>query len=211
MEIEVGGYRERVGPGYCVLIQVGSEHQFRADEQARFLVADLDELPPNMRLLRLPFASVSSPLPEFCRFAQMQLQHRLNPALETSMGKLFMQLLAEQEFVPRADRRIALALDHLGADLRHTPPLVELASKACLSLSQYKALFKRETGKSTGQYLLMLRMEHARALLAHTDYPLAIVAGEVGYRDVSSFSRRFSAYFGQPPSRFRGPNIVAVG
>lgn len=49
------------------------------------------------------------------------------------------------------------------------------------------------------QYITHVRMEKAKALLAHTDYPVQLVAKKVGYTDVSSFSRRFTAHFGLPP------------
>ncbi|AHE49270.1 arabinose operon regulatory protein [Aeromonas hydrophila 4AK4] len=74
---------------------------------------------------------------------------------------------------------------------------------ACLSISQFKALFKKETGQTPGQYLLHLRMEKARALLVNTDYPINVIAGDVGYQDSSAFSSRFSQYYGYPPRKLR--------
>lgn len=202
IEIQLGDDRGRVGPGDCVIIKSGDEHRFRAEPQARFLVADVARLPDTIQSLGSPFVTVSQPMQAFCRFAEVQLQQQLNPTLEARMVDLFMQLLVEQAFQPRVDQRIARVLESMAADLSRTPALSELADLACLSLSQYKALFKQQTGQSTGQYLLGLRMERARALLAHTDYPVNIVAAMVGYQDLSAFSRRFSAYFGQSPRRF---------
>ena len=202
IEINICGQHRDIGPGQCVVIHAATEHSFRANQQARFLVADVDTLPANIQAMQTPFLSVSSPMRAFCEFAEKQLQHQLNPRLEQSIGALFLQLLGEQDFKPPIDSRIARVQELLESDLSRTPSLAELASLACLSLSQYKTLFKQEVGKSTGQYLLELRMEKARALLAHTDYPISIVAEKVGYLDASAFSRRFSAHFGQPPRDF---------
>ena len=47
-------------------------------------------------------------------------------------------------------------------------------------------------------------MEKARALLTHTDLPVQQVAEQVGYGDVSAFSRRFTRHVGLSPRRFRG-------
>jgi len=55
---------------------------------------------------------------------------------------------------------------------------------------------------TTHKYITELRMEKASALLAHTDLPIRIVAEQVGYQDLSAFSRRFSSYFGQSPKAF---------
>jgi transcriptional regulator GlxA family with amidase domain len=81
--------------------------------------------------------------------------------------------------------------------------LEELSSIAGLSLSQFKALFKKETGKTPGGFLRDLRMEKAKALLVNTDYPITIVAEMVGYIDASSFSHRFASHFGFPPRNLR--------
>ncbi|WP_350629915.1 helix-turn-helix domain-containing protein, partial [Pseudoalteromonas sp. Q36-MNA-CIBAN-0048] len=46
------------------------------------------------------------------------------------------------------------------------------------------------------------RMQKAKALLTHTDLPIQIIAEQVGYNDLSAFSRRFSLYFGLSPRLF---------
>ncbi len=194
---------DHVGPGRCVIIPAGANHSFSADEQASFLVADLDQLPAPMIDLPTPFVSISSPLLAFCQFVEHQLQHQHNPVLHEEIGALFLSLLTQERFQARYDPRISRTLEYLQQDLSHTTKLTELAEIACLSLSQYKALFKQQTGLSTSQYLLKLRMDKARALLAHTDYPIGIIAEHVGYQDLSAFSRRFSEYFGQSPRHFR--------
>ncbi|POF56904.1 AraC family transcriptional regulator, partial [Vibrio vulnificus] len=52
------------------------------------------------------------------------------------------------------------------------------------------------------QYITALRMEKAKALLTHTDLPVQRVAEQVGYSDLSAFSRRFSRHFGLSPRAF---------
>lgn len=194
---------DQVGPGRCAIIPANAEHSFSANERASFLVADLDQLPTPMIDLPTPFVSISSPLLAFCQFVEHQLQHQHNPDLHEEIGALFLSLLTQERFQARYDPRVTRTLEYLQQDLSQTTKLAELAEIACLSLSQYKALFKQQTGLSTSQYLLKLRMDKARALLAHTDYPIGIIAEHVGYQDLSAFSRRFSEYFGQSPRHFR--------
>ena len=111
--------------------------------------------------------------------------------------------LAQQQSSDKQDARIARVIEYLQQDLSLTPDLKTLAEIACLSLSQYKNLFRQSSGLSTGQYLLQLRMEKAKALLAHTDVPIAVIAQQVGYQNASAFSRRFADYYGQSPKDFR--------
>ena len=114
---------------------------------------------------------------------------------------LFKQLLLTQDFSPKIDNRITRVLAHIESNLSNECSLEELASISNLSVSHFKVEFKSQTGKTAGEYLMVQRMEKARALLSHTDYPVQIVAERVGYSSQSAFSRRFSEYFGKPPSR----------
>ncbi|MBB1488586.1 helix-turn-helix domain-containing protein [Oceanospirillum sediminis] len=195
--------KARIGPGQGVLIRSYQPHRFCADEKARFLVADLPELPSSLLQLSEPFISVSDSLLSFCQFAEIQLNTEHAPDLESEMFTLFMQLLEKQQSINLYDARIQKVTEFLARDLSLTPPLSELAAIACLSLSQYKHLFRQVTGLSTGQYLTKLRMEKARALLVHSDYPVSLIAHQTGYQDASAFSRRFREYFGEAPRAFR--------
>jgi len=194
---------DRVGPGRCVVIQHHTEHHFAADEAARFLVADLDALPDNMQGLATPFCTISPALLAFCHYVEHQLQQPHDAALNAEISALFVSLLRQEIFDTRFDPRISRVLEHLQQDLSQTPTLPQLAELACLSLSHFKSLFRQQTGTSPQQYLSNLRMEKARALLTHTDTPVTIIAQQLGYQDLSAFSRRFRQHFGQSPRHFR--------
>jgi AraC-like DNA-binding protein len=203
IEINVNGVDGVVGVGQTVIVQKGIEHSFQAVERSRFLVADLDDLPENARLYASPFASISSSMQTYCSFVDIQLQHEINTELEKSMLTLFKQLLTTQEFVPKIDNRISRVLAYIENNIGEECSLEKLSSKANLSTSHFKAEFKRQMGKSSGEYLMVQRMEKARALLTHTDIPIQLIAEQVGYTSQSAFSRRFSSYFGEPPIRFK--------
>ena len=53
------------------------------------------------------------------------------------------------------------------------------------------------------QYVLRLRLECARGLLAKTGLGVKEVAVLVGFRDAGYFSRRIHRALGLPPSRLR--------
>lgn len=203
VDIHTGRHEGRAAPGQCIITLAGDEHCFAPEKGSCFLVADLDELPPNVTVLDDSFVRISEPLQAFCYFAQKQLEHSVNPLLEQSMGELFVQMLGEQPFLASVDPRISRVIANLEGDLSMSPTLVELAEIACVSLSRLKTLFKAETGKTIGQYQLDLRMEKAKALLVHTDYPVNLIANQVGYQDLSAFSHRFSSHFGYSPRRLR--------
>lgn len=196
-------FEAELGVRQAVLIQKGLTHRFSSHENARFLVADLPELPKPLSDDTYPLLSVNEHFFEFCLFVENQLNSQFDPIIEASMAAIFTRLLAQQTAYNLTDKRIERALEALEADLSHTPDLKELAAVACLSLSQFKQRFREVTGVAPLQHLLQLRMKKARALLSHSDTPIALIAQQVGYNDASAFSRRFLSYWGQSPKACR--------
>ncbi|GMK49011.1 MULTISPECIES: helix-turn-helix transcriptional regulator [Paenibacillus] len=58
-------------------------------------------------------------------------------------------------------------------------------------------------GCTPQQYLLYYRLDQAKLLLIKTDWPIARVAEETGFRQTPHFSRLFAAQTGMPPLKFR--------
>lgn len=203
IEITLNEFDGSIAVGHCVIIRKNVNHSFKANKRARFLVADLYELPASAKSVDCPFATVSNAFKSFCLFADIQLSSQINAVLEDSMIAVFKQLVSLQEFLPNIDRRISRALEHIDNDISKDHSLKSLASISSLSVSQFKVLFAKHTRKTLGQYLLMLRMEKARALLANTDMPIMIVAENTGYTDQSAFTRRFQNYHGISPSGYK--------
>lgn len=193
----------KVGPGQCVVIGAEMMHEFKADEKCRFLVADLDNLPESLQQLARPVFATSPELVAYCQFLELQLTQSTQPGLIEPMSALFYNLLQNQVIPACRDARISEAVRFLNEDISRTPSLGELAALACLSLSQFKTLFKQHVGMTTGQYLLTQRMMKAKALLAHSDLPVSLIAERVGFTDLSAFSRRFSAYWKETPRQIR--------
>ena len=203
IDISLNDFEGSIAVGHCVIVRKQVEHSFRAQKQARFLVADLLDLPDTASTLDCPFATLSLAFRSFCLFVDTQLSSNINPELEKSMIELFKQLLALQDFLPSVDRRISRALETIESDLSRDYSLAEMAAISALSISQFKVLFGRQTRMTLGRYLLMLRMEKARALLVNTDMPVNLVAEQTGYRDQSAFSRRFRSYHGMSPGKYK--------
>lgn len=82
-----------------------------------------------------------------------------------------------------------------------------LASKVYVSPTYLSRLFKEQTGKSVGQMILDVRMEHARELLLDTNLKLQHIAVAVGYSDASYFAKTFKKAVGIMPSEYRKRNV----
>lgn len=202
--MELDGYEGKVSVGECVIIHSETFHLFRADEAARFIIADLNTLPDNLLSMDSLVFSVSSPLRCYLSFVEKQLEHRVDKSIEKFMVQMFFQLLEQQKAGEQIDPRVRAVIQHVSEDLSLEFSVNGLASIACLSPTQFKKVFKLSTGQSVLQYITAQRMEKAKALLTHTDVPVHLISEQVGYSDVSAFSRRFSKFFSISPRQLRG-------
>ena len=57
-------------------------------------------------------------------------------------------------------------------------------------------MYKKTTGRTILEYLLMYRMRKAEALLENSNMPTAKIALAVGFEDENYFRKKFKQYFG---------------
>ena len=98
--------------------------------------------------------------------------------------------------------RILEARDVLVDDLDEAPSIAELSKKAGINATKLKKDFKSVFGKTIGHYLRDARLQYAWLLFTSEGYSVTRVANEVGYTNVSHFSRRFKERFGMLPKDF---------
>lgn len=202
INIELETYTGKVAPGECVVIKQGQMHHFTANQEAKFVVADMLDLPENVLKSENLVFSITPPFMSYLSFIEKQLENQVNPQLEQSMFNTFVLLLAEQGQFRQLDHRIRLVVEYVLENITGNLSIETLAKVACLSPTQFKKVFAQQLGLSVSKHVTKERMEKAKALLMHTDYPIQIIAEQVGYADLSAFSRRFSQYYGLSPSAF---------
>tara|TARA_R110002153_G_scaffold10418_1_gene41156 strand:- start:33005 stop:33712 length:708 start_codon:yes stop_codon:yes gene_type:complete len=202
INIDVAKFSGKVAPGECVWINKHQMHHFTANSEARFVVADMEFLPPNLTDSGQLVFAINLPLISYLEFIEQQLGYQINPVMERAMFHTFLLLLAEQQLLPRLDKRIGAVLVFLEHRLAENITISDLAQIACLSETQFKKVFREQIGQTAIQYVTQKRMEKAKALLQHTDYSIQMIAEHVGYTDISAFSRRFSTHFGLTPTQF---------
>ncbi|RDL45228.1 AraC family transcriptional regulator [Marinomonas piezotolerans] len=202
ISIEIPTYAGSVSVGECVVIRSGEQHCFKADEAARFVVADMTTLPSNINECSEAVFATNAPLQSYLLFVDLQLTYQVNAAVEQSLFHLFEQLLTQQSLNTHIDPRIRRVQSYIFEHLDAPLTISNLAEKAHLSPTQFKKLFKEQTHKSPLDFVMIQRMEKAKALLTHSDSPIGLVAEQVGYTDCSAFSRRFRQYVGLSPREF---------
>jgi len=82
-----------------------------------------------------------------------------------------------------------------------------LASELCLSTTQLRSRINELTGETPQNYVLGIRMQKARHLMAaHPSLAIGDIALRCGYEEKASFSRAFKRYFGMSPTDFLKSN-----
>ncbi|MBT9588948.1 helix-turn-helix transcriptional regulator [bacterium] len=81
--------------------------------------------------------------------------------------------------------------------------LSEWAEVACLSRFHFLRLFKRVFQSTPGQYLIGLRLDHARRELRASRRSILEVALNAGFQSASQFSTAFRRHFGVSPRQWR--------
>lgn len=81
--------------------------------------------------------------------------------------------------------------------------LEKLAAELGMSYSSFRREFKAETGIPPRQYLLAIRINRAKALLAETDRKAVDIATAIGFSNPNYFSRYFQQIVGLSPLEYR--------
>lgn len=79
----------------------------------------------------------------------------------------------------------------------------DLAREFYISKTQLYKTFHHVLGISVGGYITQIRIIKAKDLLVNSSYPVELIAGKVGYQNLSAFSRAFKAHVGVTPNTFR--------
>lgn len=99
--------------------------------------------------------------------------------------------------------RTAPALSYVANHYADKILLGNVAAECRLSSSQFCRTFKKEHQLSFGRYLLRFRMDRARERLSLPGVLVKDVAYEVGFNDLSYFTRSFRREFGLCPSVYQ--------
>lgn len=134
---------------------------------------------------------------------QSDTLEQMEPQVEQVLEQIFENLLLLQEtrnhsevirkvraYMEKESANPNLSLDYLSEHFQMNPK----------TLSK---LFKEETGQKFVDYLIELRINHARQLLESTNQSIQSIAEEVGYTNAISFGRMFKKIVSLSPGEYR--------
>jgi AraC family transcriptional regulator len=103
----------------------------------------------------------------------------------------------------RSQQRVLSIVRHLESRYHEPCSLTALASLARLSPFYFLRVFRKVTGQSPAQYVMIARLRAAANDLLTTRAPVAEIALKTGFNDISHFNASFRSVFGRSPTLWR--------
>jgi len=108
----------------------------------------------------------------------------------------------EEAALPHGGIKRAIEFIHRHYHEKHS--LEEIAAEACLSQYHFCRLFHRIVGLSYHEYVTLMRIEKAQALLQQTPYrSITEIGYEIGFGGLRNFESCFKKLTGQTPYQYR--------
>lgn len=101
------------------------------------------------------------------------------------------------------EKDIHQVIEYMNSHLSSKVTVAELAGLLHLHPNYFIRLFKAHMGVPPLNYWGKLRIERAKSLLENTNLPVSDIMRQVGFDDISAFSRFFKHYTGYNPRQFR--------
>ncbi len=101
------------------------------------------------------------------------------------------------------EKRFADLLEYIHRHYTEDLCIAELAESEHLSVSRFREVFRRTFGCAPSEYIIGLRLQHARDLLTGTDLTISEIAEICGYGDELYFMRLFRKKTGMSARMYR--------
>lgn len=98
---------------------------------------------------------------------------------------------------------IRTMISYIKDNYREKITIEDMAEIVDLNPIYLGSLFKKEIGLNFSSYLIKVRMDAAKSLLIETNYTIAAIGSEVGYKDTRYFSQLFEKTVGIKPALYR--------
>ncbi|MCZ8511724.1 AraC family transcriptional regulator [Paenibacillus filicis] len=203
--------------GNVVIIHEQFLHAYRAETDIRFAVLEANHMPvetkklfhqltpidkPDLKLLSpIALEQYEGLFRQWLRMISQPLKQETR-CITTWVDLLILFLLQYQNDGPLSIS-VASSADHIRSNLKSEISISELAKQCGLSESAYRSQFKEAFNVSPKQYHQSCRAAEAKWLLRTTNRSIQLIAEQVGFSGVHSFSAWFQKNEGVSPSDWR--------
>jgi len=100
-------------------------------------------------------------------------------------------------------RHVTMCIDYILEHLDERVKVSDLCACTGLSSGYLSRLFKAETGVTISRFILIKKVETARNMLRHSDYPIMWISNALAFPSQSYFTRIFTQECGVTPKKYR--------
>ena len=100
-------------------------------------------------------------------------------------------------------KRLNAGRDYIAGNFHAPLSLSDMAKQANLSPYHFLRVFKEIYGETPNEFLIRLRVEHAKNMLITENMSVSEVCEKVGYASLGSFSSLFLKQVGLAPTMYR--------
>ncbi|MBS6196341.1 MAG: helix-turn-helix transcriptional regulator [Clostridiales bacterium] len=126
---------------------------------------------------------------------------------KTDLALLWLKPVVHEVMEYQGEKQIAESVrqvcDMIEKNFPDTISLQELAKYSGYSKNQLIRVFRQNLGVTPGQYETKKRMESAKGMLVYSSLSVSEIAYQVGYADVSYFTKVFKKEVGISPGKYR--------
>ena len=212
----------RIDEGKCILYMPGvrQETYFSAEGNPNvyyvyFTGAAMDEVMSlfnvkdtlvctveNRTMFRLLFQQIAQ------IFRPLKVMNGRKPVSQPNINGLLLQLidvvLQSKMIHEKPENNVIMpALTYMSEHYHENVNLEECAAMVNLSVGRFAHLFTKQIGLSPYKFILSLRIDEAKDLLANSSMSINDVARQTGFSDPCYFSRIFRKYTGSTPREYR--------
>ncbi|WP_284646502.1 response regulator transcription factor [Paenibacillus silviterrae] len=109
----------------------------------------------------------------------------------------------QTEVVKETDTVVQSVKKYISLNIDQDLSREKIAEQAFLNPDYLSRMFKKETGYTISEYVLLERIKLAKELLSQTNVPVSSVASSVGHTNFSHFTKIFKKYAGLGPTEYR--------
>ncbi|MCM1507997.1 MAG: AraC family transcriptional regulator [Ruminococcus flavefaciens] len=131
--------------------------------------------------------------------------------IHTEMISYFVKSVYAEKNKNVYSKQVIQCIDYIHHHLHEEISCVKLADMVNLNQSYLSVLFKRETGVSITEYVILKRMEAAENMLKYSEYSLTDISDFLHFSSYSHFARTFRKYYKTSPKEYRKNNFRHTG
>jgi len=128
---------------------------------------------------------------------------QISNTIENLLMMLLLEPLQYEQELSVLPESIRYLVKYMRHNYMHPLTLDFLAQFAGISKFHLTRIFQKHVGYTPNEYLIQLRIEHAKSLLKTTAIPIGEIASTVGIENENYFCRLFRSRAGISPSRYR--------